>query len=141
MTGPDFTKHPQGQQPQGPPSQGYGYPPPPPSGYPPPPGYGWPPPGGYSYPPMVDKPLGWFIVNWLFFWPTAIYSLVKHWNNIDRDLYYGNVPSAQAHASAVRRLGIIAIIINVALVVFWIVIAVTLFATASHCINGTSSVC
>jgi hypothetical protein len=36
----------------------------------------------------VQKPTGWFIVNWLFFWPTAIYSLVTHWNNIDRDLYY-----------------------------------------------------
>jgi hypothetical protein len=89
---------------------------------------------------MVEKPTGWFIVNWLFFWPTAIYSLVKHWNHIDRDLYYGNIAGAQAHAAAVRRHGIIAIVINVAFILLWVVLAVTLFATVAHsCITTTTS--
>jgi hypothetical protein len=89
---------------------------------------------------MVEKPTGWFIVNWLFFWPTAIYSLVKHWNYIDRDLYYGNVAGAQVHAAAVRKHGIIAIVINVAFILLWVILAVTLFATVAHsCITTTVS--
>lgn len=142
MSGPDFTKHqpPEGQPPEGqqppqggqggyPPAQYGGYPPPgyPPPGYPPP---GYPPP--YGYPPMVAKPTGWFIVNWLFFWPIAIYSLVAHWNNIDRDLYYGNVAGAQQHAASVRRCGIIALCISIGLIVLYLILIITLFATVVH---------
>ena len=153
MSGPDFTKGDPQQQPQQPQSGAY-----------PPPGYGqqqpygqqpygqpYPPqypqqypqqPSGYpGYPPypMVQKPTGWFIVNWLFFWPTAIYSLVSHWNNIDRDLYYGNLDGARKHAEAVRRHGIIALCISIALVVLWIVLVLTLFATVGHCVSTSTS--
>lgn len=143
MTGPTSGKHPPqpGGQPHGPaqgppqyPPQQWGG-----GGYPPPPGYGPPPPGyGYPHPyPAVAKPTGWFIVNWLFFWPTAIYSLVSHWNNIDRDLYHGNLAGAQEHARAVRKHGIIALCLNLGFVALWLVLFFTLFATVSHCTSFT----
>ena len=165
MTGPDFTKHEQPQQPQQPPTGGY-----PPPGYNPQQQYGqqqygqqpypqqpyaqqpypqqpypgqpYPPqPYGYpGYPPYaVQKPTGWFIVNWLFFWPTAIYSLVTHWNNIDKDLYYGNIDGARKHADGVRRHGIIALCISLVLIVLWIILAVTLLASVGHCVSTSTS--
>jgi hypothetical protein len=156
MTGPDFTKHP--QQPQPPQQPQYGQQPGPqqpygyqggyqPGGYPPPPGYppAYPPPGyppaGYGYPPMaVNKHTGWFVVNWIFLWPLAIYSLVAHWTNIDRDLYFGNVAGAQRHAAAVRKCGIIALCISVGLLVLYLILAITLFATVAHtCITTAGS--
>jgi hypothetical protein len=152
MSGPDFSKHPQNQpqpqaQQQQQPPAGYGYPPPqqPPGsyGYPPAPGYGYgyPPPQqqGYGYPPMIAKPTGWFIVNWLFLWPLAIYSLVAHWNNIDRDLYDGNVAGAQQHAASVRKCGIIALCVSIGLFVLYIILAITLFATVSHCLTTSTT--
>ena len=105
------------------------------------PGQPYPPqPYGPGYPPYaVQKPTGWFIVNWLFFWPTAIYSLVTHWNNIDRDLYYGNLDGARKHADGVRRHGIIALCISLGLIVLWIILAVTLLASVGHCVSTSTS--
>jgi len=167
MTGPDFTKHeqPQQEQQQG----TSAYPPPgyqygqqarygqPQYGQPGQPQYGqqqygqpqygqpqygqpYPPQPYPGYPPYgVQKPTGWFIVNWLFFWPTAIYSLVTHWNNIDRDLYYGNLDGARKHADGVRRHGIIALCISLGLIVLWIILAVTLLASVGHCVSTSTS--
>lgn len=95
------------------------------------PGYGQP----YGYGPPVAKPTGWFIVNWLFFWPTAIYSLVTHWNNIDRDLYTGNIAGAQAHAAAARKHGIAALCIGLGLAALMIVLEIVVFSVASNCVN------
>lgn len=160
MSGPDFTKHEPEQAPQQP--TGGAYPPP---GYAAQPQYGQQPYGqqqsaqygqpqygqpypGQPYPPQpypayppygVQKPTGWFIVNWLFFWPTAIYSLVTHWNNIDKDLYYGNLEGARRHAAGVRRHGIIALCISLGLIVLWLILAVTLLATVGHCVSTSTS--
>jgi len=94
-----------------------GYPPPghpyPPPGYPYPPPY-FAPPSGWPF-PQFNKHLGWFIVNWLFFWPTAIYSTVAHFQKIDWALAIGDLASAREHAAAVRKHGIIALVLNLGL--------------------------
>jgi hypothetical protein len=116
---PQYGQQPYGQQP---------YPYPPQYGYPPPYGY----PGYPGYPP-IPKPTGWFIVNWLFFWPSAIYSLVSHWNNIDRALYAGDLAGAQRHADSVKRLGIWALVIGIAWIVVLIAVEIAVFSTATSC--------
>jgi hypothetical protein len=148
MSGPNFSKDEQPQQPQQPPGGAYpppgygaqGFQPPYPQQYAqqqyPPQPYGYP---GYPQPYPVQKPTGWFIVNWLFFWPTAIYSLVTHWNNIDRDLYYGNLDGARKHADAVRKHGIVALCISLALLVLWFILILTVFATLGHCVSQSTS--
>jgi len=73
-------------------------------------------------PPPITKPTGWFIVNWLFFWPTAIYSLVSHWNNIDPAAYAGDIATAQFHAGKVKKLGIIALCISAVILVLYVIL-------------------
>jgi hypothetical protein len=90
----------------------------------------------YGYGPPVQKPTGWFIVNWLFFWPTAIWSLVKHWSEIDRSAYAGDVASAQRHAEAVKRLGIWALCIGIAWIVVVIILDVAVWTSVNDCSNG-----
>jgi hypothetical protein len=89
----------------------------------------------------VPKPTGWFIVNWLFFWPTAIYSLVKHWSNVDRAAYAGDLAGAQAHAAAVKRLGVWALCIGLTLWVLIIILDVAVFATVNDNCGVYSSTC
>ena len=129
---PGYGQAPNGQP--GYPAAGYPQPGYPPAGYPPP-GY---PPAGYGqpmyaqpmYPPApIAKPTGWFIVNWLFFWPTAIYSLVSHWNKIDPAAYAGDLVTAGFHAGKVRKHGIIALCIFGGIMVFYIIIF-AVFVTA-----------
>jgi hypothetical protein len=112
---PPYGQAPYGQAPYGQP--GYG-------GYPPP-MYGRPNP----YANAVVKPLGWFIVNWLFLWPLAIYSLVSAWQNIDPALYAGDVDTARFHADRVRKFGIIALCVGIASAVLWIVLVAAIFAS------------
>lgn len=57
----------------------------------------------------ISKPMGWLIVNWLCFWPTAVYSLGSHWSRIDPAVQAGELKVAQLHARVVRDLGIIAL--------------------------------
>ncbi len=103
-----------GQQPYG--QQGYGQQQPGQQGY----GQQ---PYGQQYPPAgyaggsVRKPTGWFVVNWLFFWPLAIYSLVSAWGNIDRALFAGDVQGAQYQADRVKKFGIIALCIGIVFIV------------------------
>ena len=80
----------------------------------------------------VQKPTGWFVVNWLFFWPLAIYSLVSAWGNIDRALFAGDVAGAQYQAGRVRKFGIIALCIGVAWIALWIILA-TVVASSTNC--------
>lgn len=65
----------------------------------------------------IKKPMGWLIVNWLCFWPTAVYSLSSHWTRIDPAVQAGDLKVAQLHARVVRDLGIIALCCVVAAVV------------------------
>ncbi|WP_375485104.1 CD225/dispanin family protein [uncultured Jatrophihabitans sp.] len=158
MTAPDFSKNPYGQAPpagygQQAPPPGYGQAPPPGYGYGQAPygqtpygqapygqaPYGQPPYGQapygqapYGAPPYggVAKPTGWFVVNWLFFWPLAIYSLTSAWGNIDRALFAGDLAGAQHQADRVKKFGIIALCIGIGWIALWIIIAV---ATVSTC--------
>ena len=86
--------------------------------------YGAPPYGG------IAKPTGWFVVNWLFFWPLAIYSLTSAWGNIDRALFAGDLAGARYQADRVKKFGIIALCIGIGWIALWIIIAV---ATVSTC--------
>jgi hypothetical protein len=112
-----------GQQQYGQPQYGqpqYGQPP-----------YGQPPYGYYL--PAISKPTGWFIVNWLFFWPTAIYSTVSHWSNIDRCGYAGDQAGAQRHAAAVKRLGIWALCIGIGIWVLIMIVEIAVWSAAGGC--------
>jgi hypothetical protein len=148
-----YGQQPNPQQPYAQQPPAYGYPPPQygqqqygqqqygqqpygqqPYGYPPQPGY-----GGYAQP--VAKPTGWFIVNWLFFWPSAIYSLTKHWSNIDRAAYAGDTAGSQRHAAAVKRLGQWALAIGIAWIVLVIILDVAVFASVSNDCGPYSSTC
>lgn len=121
--GAPYGQPPYGQPPYG--QQSYGQPP-----YQQPYGYGQ--PYGQYYGQPVAKPTGWFIVNWLFFWPLAIYSLVSHWNNIDRDVFMGNIVGARAHADSVRKLGIISLCIGIAWIVLVIILEVVVWSKINH---------
>ncbi|MCW2594389.1 MAG: Interferon-induced transrane protein [Jatrophihabitans sp.] len=123
-----YPQQPAGQAPQGYPQQQPGYPQHQP-GYGPPPGnpYG---PQYYSA-QQFPKPTGWFVVNWLFFWPLAIYSLISAWGNIDRALFAGDMAGAQFQADRVKKFGIIALCIGIGWIVLWIVIAAA--ATTAAC--------
>jgi hypothetical protein len=120
-----------GQQPYG---QQYGQQP-----YGQPYGYEQPAYGRYGQP--VPKPTGWFIVNWLFFWPLAIYSLVAHWNNIDRDAYMGNIDGARAHAASVRKLGIIALCIGIAWIALVVILDVAIWSNVNNICGGFNDNC
>ncbi|WP_375503975.1 CD225/dispanin family protein [uncultured Jatrophihabitans sp.] len=135
MTSPDFSKNPYGQAPP----PGYGQAPPPAYGQPPYAQYGQPPYGQYGQAPYgfaaVQKPTGWFVVNWLFFWPLAIYSLTSAWGNIDRALFVGDINGAQYQANRVKKFGIIALCIGIGWIALWLVIVVAVGAStsASYC--------
>jgi hypothetical protein len=100
----------------------------PPGSYPPM-SYALPMHGRPVWSPRIRKPTGWFIVNWLFFWPTAIYSLVAHWNNIDPAAYAGDIGRAQFHTAKVRKLGIIALCIFGGIVVLYLIMAVVIITS------------
>ncbi|GAB2455434.1 CD225/dispanin family protein [Jatrophihabitans fulvus] len=109
-----------GQQPYGQPQQQYGQPYPQQQ-------YGQP----YGNPAVgaVQKPTGWFVVNWLFFWPLAIYSLVSAWQNIDPALFRGDVATAQHHANRVKKFGQIALAIAIAIWLFYIILFVAVLSS------------
>lgn len=133
--GQPYGQQPYGQQAYG--QQPYGYPPQQPYGQFGPPQYPYPP--AYPYPSPVAKPVGWFVVNWLFFWPTAIYSLVAHWSNIDRAAFAGDLAGAQRHAASVRRLGIWALVIGIVLTAAMIGVEIAVFSQVRSCgVYGTA---
>jgi hypothetical protein len=116
-----------GPPPAGPPPYGYQQPGQAPQGYLQQPAYG--PPQGNPYGAQYNavqqfpKPTGWFVVNWLFFWPLAIYSLTSAWGNIDRALFAGDLAGAQFQANRVKKFGIIALCIGAGWILLWIIIA------------------
>jgi Interferon-induced transmembrane protein len=137
------------------PPPGYGQAPPPGYGQAPPPGYGYGAPqapygqapygqapygqapygqapyGAAPYGSSVQKPTGWFVVNWLFFWPLAIYSLTSAWGNIDRALFAGDIQGAQYQANRVKKFGIIALCIGIASFVLWLILVIAVIGTAA----------
>jgi hypothetical protein len=73
------------------------------------------PPGYLPYAPIaVRKPTGWFVVNWLFFWPLALYSLLAAWNKIDPAVRIGAFADAQRQVQRVRTFGIIGLSVGCA---------------------------
>ena len=79
-------------------------------------------PGGYAsgyypmyappYPrPYIDKNVGWFVANWIFLWPSALYSLLAHFVKIDEAVNYGDLAGAYAHAAAVKTIAKISVIV------------------------------
>lgn len=71
------------------------------------------PPAYYPYAPAaVTKPTGWFVVNWLFFWPLALYSLLSAWNKIDPAARIGDIAGAQRQVHRVRTFGIIGLCVG-----------------------------
>lgn len=75
------------------------------------------PDGRLLYPSLaVVKPTGWLLVNWVFFWPSAIYSLVAHWEKIDPAIHAGNLFDARTHAAKVRTIGITALWIGLIII-------------------------
>ena len=152
---PGYAENPYGQAPYGQaPPPGYGQAPPPGYGYPQAPygqapygqapygqmpygpapygqmPYGQAPYGAAPYGAAVEKPIGWFIVNWLFFWPLAIYSLTSAWGNIDRALFVGDINGARYQADRVKKFGIIALCVGLGLSVLWFIVVVAIFSTA-----------
>ncbi len=136
-------QQPYGQQPgYGQPQQPYGQQP----GYGQPQPYGQQPYGQYpqqqgyggQYLNSVQKPTGWFVVNWLFFWPLAIYSLTSAWSNIDRALFAGDTAGAQYHANRVKKFGIIALCIGAGWILLWIILAVAVASSAPDYCSGYS---
>lgn len=106
-----YGQQPYGQYPQQPYGQGY--------------------PQPYGAAGAVQKPTGWFVVNWLFFWPLAIYSLVSAWQNIDPALFRGDIAGAQYQADRVRKFGIIALCVWGGLMVFYFVVIVALVGSST----------
>lgn len=144
-TPPSQQQH--GQQPYGaPPQQPYGQPSygaPQPYGQQP---YGQQPyggqPPGYGYADAVQKPTGWFVVNWLFFWPLAIYSLTSAWGNIDRALFAGDINGARYQAARVKKFGIIALCVGVGLWLLVIILDIAVWSTvANTCTTYDTSGC
>jgi hypothetical protein len=114
---------PQGSQPYG--SQQYGYPTYPPQ-YPP---YGSPygPPG---QPPSGH--LGWAITAIIFFWPLAIAAFINY-SRVEGRWYRGDFAGAQQASDAVKRYGVIALCVGLAIIVLYIILFAVAFSTTSTC--------
>jgi hypothetical protein len=130
---PPYSRPPYGQY--GPP--GYGPPPygPPPYG---PYGPSGQPPYGSPYPPPYGQPtgapppahLGWAITAVIFFWPLAIAAFINY-GRIESLWYRGDWAGAQRASASVKRYGVIALCIGIALGVLWIAFAATVIGTGA----------
>jgi hypothetical protein len=128
----------QGYPQQGYPQQGYpqqGYPQPgyPAQGYPPP-GYGAP---GYGPPPGN---LGWAIAAIFLFWPLAIPAFINY-GRVESSWYRGDPAGAQLASANVRKFGIIALCIGIALIVIWIIVSVAVVSSVNDCVNSIDTIC
>lgn len=95
------------------------------------------PPGFYAYAPIaVRKPTGWFVVNWLLFWPLALYSLLSAWSKIDPALRIGDFANAQFQVRRVRTFGIIGLCVGCASFVLSVVLLVVV-ATIVTTVDGS----
>jgi hypothetical protein len=101
---------------------------------------GYPPPYGSPYPPAYGQPagtpppghLGWAITAVVFFWPLAIAAFINY-SRVESLWYRGDWAGSQRASDSVKRFGVIALCIGLAIVVLYI----ALFATVVGA--GTSS--
>jgi hypothetical protein len=114
---------PQGSQPYG--SQPYGYPPYSPQ---------YPPYGSPYGPPGQPPPghLGWAITALVFFWPLAIAAFISY-SRVESSWYRGDIAGAQQASEAVKRYGVIALCVGVALWVLFFTVFATVFTSVSSC--------
>ncbi|WP_370054778.1 hypothetical protein [Leifsonia sp. EB41] len=61
-------------------------------------------------------------MNWLFFWPLALYSLLSAWNRIDPAVRVGEIAEAQRQVRRVRTFGIIGLCVGCASFVLSVVL-------------------
>jgi hypothetical protein len=118
---------PYGSQPYGS-QQPYGYQP-----------YGTPyPPYGSQYAPSGQPPpghLGWAITAILFFWPLAIAAFINY-SRVESRWYRGDPAGAQQASDAVKRYGIIALCVGLAIMVLYIILFASAFVstcTGTNC--------
>lgn len=112
--------------------QPYGAPP----GYPP---YGSPyPPYGSQYGPPGQPPpghLGWAVTAVIFFWPLAIAAFINY-ARVDSLWYRGDAFGAQRASDAVKRYGVIALCIGLAIIVFYVILFAAVFRAGMGCGPG-----
>jgi hypothetical protein len=119
---PPYGSQPYGSQPYGAPQ--YGQPP----GYPP---YGA--PYGSSYGAPGQPPpghLGWAITAVIFFWPLAIAAFINY-SRVESLWYRGDPAGAQRASDAVKRYGVIALCIGLAIIVLYAILAAAVLSTSS----------
>jgi hypothetical protein len=128
----------QGYPQQGYPQQGYpqqGYPQ---QGYPQqgyrPPGYGVP---GYGPPPGN---LGWAIAAIFLFWPLAIPAFINY-GRVESSWLRGDPAGAQLASANVKKFGVIALCIGIALAIIWIIFTVAVVSSVNDCVNSIDTVC
>lgn len=109
---------PYGQQPYG----GYQQPGYPPQGY-----------GPYGGRPMGSPPpghLGWAITAVIFFWPLAIAAFINY-SRVESAWFRGDVDASMRASAAVKRYGVIALCIGLAIVVLYIGLFAAVFSVGS----------
>ena len=124
---------------------------PPYGGYQQQPPYGYPPPGYSQYGPAGSPPpghLGWAITAVIFFWPLAIAAFINY-ARVEGRWYRGDAVGAQQASDSVKRYGIIALCIGLALIVLYFALFAVVFGTAvsgghvshSACISTNGGPC
>jgi hypothetical protein len=98
----------------------------------PPPGYGYPPPGYGSYPPYGYGPppnnLGWAIVALIVFWPLAIPAFISY-SKVESSYYRGDIAGALRASQDVKKFGVIALIVGIAVLVFFMIFSFAILAS------------
>jgi hypothetical protein len=114
--------------------QGYAH-----QGYPPPPGYGAP---GYGAPGYGPPPgnLGWAIAAIFLFWPLAIPAFINY-GRVEGAWYRGDPAGAQLASANVKKFGVIALCIGIALIVIWIIVTVAVVSSVNDCVNSIDTIC
>jgi hypothetical protein len=97
---------------------------------------------GYGRPVGPPPPghLGWAIVALLFFWPLAIAAFINY-SRVESSWYRGDVDASLRASAAVKRYGVIALCVGLAIVVLWVVLAATLVSTGSSCVTVGGGPC
>lgn len=124
---PPYASQPYGSPPYG--SQPYGYQP---YGYQP---YGT--PQAQYGPPGQPPPghLGWAITAIIFFWPLAIAAFINY-ARVESRWYRGDAYGAEQASQAVKRYGVIALCVGLAIMVLYIIMFAAVFSTSSTCGAG-----
>lgn len=99
---------------------------------------GFPPPYGSPYPPAYGQPagtpppghLGWAITAVIFFWPLAIAAFINY-SRVESLWYRGDWAGSQRASEAVKRYGVIALCIGLAIIVLYIGLAATVIGTGA----------